>query len=332
MLIIADLHNYMNNSSLRKRLVLAISEAKANIIMIAGDIYNYGKYWLDDTKLMPLKNFIKEISKDAYVCITLGNHDLIGINDKNKQMLLQNFYQLKEINENKVYPLFNDQVVIDNMEIIGYVPRNELVQKEGLKMQIHGLAHDEFIKDYHSEGIKYKTDKIKIFLGHDPHLIAASENGIGLGDLTKCDYFITGHLHDGYKCYFKLFNNLSMNISKGMKNFMYDKGYVEQPLWILDKNGHKIWHLWPPVLGKTNLCRGIVYFDDDAMIKYWQASDNQLYENKNSWQKIKNELALKDILANRLHAMLISEGINPGFLPNEKDATINIIDVVSDCQ
>jgi hypothetical protein len=39
------------------------------------------------------------------------------------------------------------------------------------------------------------------------------------------------------------------------------------------------------------------------------------------------EMARKEIIANNWHFMLISEGITPKFVPSEKAATINVVDI-----
>lgn len=332
---ISDLHNYTSDYKKASRLANAIKETNPDIIFIAGDIYNGGKSWENYKKIGQLKWFIQNISEVAPVCITWGNHDMIGLNLDNKNLRLNNLYDLEKLRPGSVFPLYNDKVFVNGMEIIGYVPSLELMNNEGLKTQIHGIAHDKFIKEYEKNGIKFENvlNNLNIYLGHVPHLIASSENGIGLGSLKVCDYFITGHLHDGYRTLFKPFNDIKKEIiGEDMEIFKYDRGLVEQPTGLVDKD-NKFIKGSNKILGNTNLCRGIVYFDDSSHQKIWQSSVGEFYENiseelnKQDWKLISEEVARKEILDNKLHYMLISEGISPLMFPFESLSTINIVDI-----
>lgn len=325
--VLADIHEYTNDSKLSKRLANAIKELKPDIILIAGDIFNSGKAWEGGPKLLKFRDFLSHLSLICPVCITLGNHDLRGMNKNNKELRLRKFYDLKKLNLNRIYPLYNDKVKVNNIEILGYVPRFELMEKEGLKTQIHGLAHDEFIKDYDKEGVKFTNDNtLKIYLGHDPHLIGVSESNIGLGNLSSCDFFVTGHLHNGYK-------HLSLG-KRFSKTVELDMGWTEQPTGILTHDGKKINRLFPPIYGKTNLCRGIVYIDDfsqqkvlDIYNKFYINEEKEL--NIQNWKLIDEVKGRELIMNNNLHPMLISEGVNPTFFKKEKYVNINYIEFIN---
>ncbi|MBE6161072.1 MAG: hypothetical protein E7158_02470 [Firmicutes bacterium] len=332
---ISDLHNYTSDYKKASRLANAIKEKNPDIIFIAGDIYNGGKSWENKNKLEDLKIFLQNISEVAPVCITWGNHDIFGMNSINKYIRLKNFYDLERVRCGSVFPLFNNRVSINDMEIIGYVPSLGLMSNEGLKTQIHGVAHDKFIKEYEEYGIKFKNNPndLTVYLGHVPHLIASSENGVGLGSLKVCDYFITGHVHDGYRALFSKFNNIKKFITgEDINSFKYDRGLVEQPTGLVDKD-NKFIKGSNKILGNTNLCRGIVYFDDMSQQKIWQSSDGIFYKNmtneinKQDWQLFSENDARKEILDNKLHSMLISEGISQLMIPIEKYATINVVDI-----
>ena len=326
--VLADLHDYTVNNKLLIRLVNKIKELKPNLILIAGDIFNGGSAWEGGIKLLKFREFISYLSLISPVCITLGNHDLRGMNDKNKKIRLKKFYDLGKLNLNRIFPLYNDVITIDNIDILGYVPRFELMEKEGLKTQIHGIAHDKFISDYNKEGVKFKNNNnFKIYLGHDPHLIAASENGIGLGDLSCCDFFVSGHMHNGYKHLSKVFGK------RFSKSVELDLGWTEQPTGIVSKEGKQINRFWPPIYGKTNLCRGIVYIDSLAQQKVLDIY-NKFYINESSelntqkWKEISDTEACKLILNNSLHPLLISEGVTPTFIKKEKFVNINYIEFI----
>lgn len=326
MVIMADIHEYTNNTKLSKRLVEAIKEKKPDIILIAGDIFNNGKAWEGGSKLLKFREFLSYLSLICPVCLTLGNHDLRGTNKKNRELRLRKFYDLKKLNVKRIFPLYNDSIIIDNIEVLGYVPRFDLMEGEGLKKQIHGLAHDKFIADFEKEGTKFTSNKstLKIYLGHAPHLIASSENGIGLGSLVA-DFFITGHMHNGYKCIFDFFKN------SNHKSLEFDNGWVEQPTGVLDKDGKLI--SLPFILGKSNLCRGIVYINTDAQEKvldlygkYYLNRSSEL--NKQVWDESSLEIVLDKINKEDLHPMIISEGVTPKFTSIEKLVTINYVEFI----
>ena len=344
-LTIADLHGYTNDPTRAARLAEAIKRQEPDIIFIAGDIYSGGKPWLGGDKLVQFRKFIEIISEVAPVCVTWGNHDLRGLNPKNKERRVGNLMGLETVRPGSVYPLYNDQVFINGMEVIGYVPRFELMEGPGLRTQVHGLAHDEFIHDHHEEGKKFtnRPGYLNVYAGHDPHLIAASENGVGLGDFSVCDYFVTGHLHDGYKKLIEIIDQFKKKITgKGfesidpVKSLEFDKGWTDQPFSIVDNEGKTIPRdKFPLYLGPINLCRGIVYLDNDAQQKFLQLQDGTFYKNVatepnvQSWQPVLENVARLEIEANDLHFMLISEGITPLFKPKEEDATFNVVDIES---
>lgn len=299
-IVLADIHGYTSNNKLLMRLVKAIKELKPDIILIAGDIFNNGKAWEGGPKLLRFRDFLSHLSLICPVCITLGNHDLRGMNKNNKELRLRKFYDLKKLNLNRIYPLYNDKVKVNNIEILGYDPRFELMEEEGLKTQIYGLTHGEFIKDYDKKGVKFLNDNsLKIYLGHAPHLIGISESNIGLGDLSSCDFFVTG-----------------------------------QPTCILTHDGKKINRLFSPIYGKTNLCQGIVYIDNSAQQKVLDIY-NKFYVNESNelniqkWKLIDEIKGREIALNNSLHPMLISKGLNPTFLKREKFVNINYIEFIN---
>ena len=307
-------------------MIEAIKEIKPDIILIAGDIFNNGKVWEGGAKLLKFREFLGQLSLICPVCLTLGNHDLRGTNKKNKELRLRKFYDLKKLNVRRIYPLYNDSIVIGNIEVLGYVPRFDLMEGEGLKKQIHGLAHDEFIADYEKEGTKFTSGKstLKIYLGHAPHLIASSENGVGLKSLVA-DFFVTGHMHNGYKCIFDFFKK------SNHKSLEFDNGWVEQPTGVLDKDGKLV--SLPFILGKSNLCRGIVYINNDAQEivldlygKYYLNKSNEL--NKQVWEESSQDILLDKINKENLHPMIISEGVTPKFTSVEKLVTINYVEFI----
>ena len=335
-LTISDLHNYTNSTSRLIRLAEAIKEEEPDIILFAGDLLDDGRFWGGGKTLDKFKMFVQNVSEVAPVCLTMGNHDIRGMNLTNKNIRLDNFKRLENERPGNIFPLFNDKIIVNGMEVVGYVPKLELVEREGARMQIHGLAHDRFIQDYKEEGIKFenRNETLNIYLGHDPHLIGASENGVGLEDFSVCDFFVTGHLHDGYKFLFMPIDKIKRVITgKGLGYLELDKGFTEQDAGLVDKAGNFIIGSKRLRLGPTNLCRGIIYIDNNSEQKFLQMPDGKFYKNNANelnvqiWIPIDEIIAREEILNNNLHFMLISEGIKPGLFSNERFATMNIIDI-----
>ena len=332
---ISDLHDYTDDAEKTEGLAEAIRGQYPDFIFIAGDIFKEGASWDGlDEKLKRFRNFVSAISETAPVFISWGNTDIKGTNEKNIQERIKNFRRLERERPGMIYPLYNDRVVMNGFEFVGYTPSYELMGGlKGLASQIHGYAHDKFIEEYEKNGVKFQSNPktIKVFVGHDPHLIATAENEIGLESLKTCDIFITGHLLNGLEAEFKLLNKLSRKLTRhDSRLFDYDHGLTKR-FTIYNKDG-KLKGL-SPGFGRTNLCRGIFYIDDDSRCTIWQSpysyNGESFYENlamgKNHyvWFPIKTEEAVKKITNDLLHMLLVSEGISAGFKPDDRRATIN---------
>lgn len=302
-ILIADLHGYINNKNKKDSLIDIIKVKKPHHIIIAGDIMQ-GNKWLQTKSLNNFKDFLIKLS-EVPIFISLGNHDLVGVKNKNK--IINTFKSLKDINN--VYPLIKDKIIYDGFEIIGYLPTSKNLNN--LSKQKHGIAHDEFIKEYNDNGIKptKNTNNIITFVGHNPNLIGKSENGIGLGLLSKVEVFYTGHLHNGYL--------RSNTINKNPDKYL-DKGYMEK-IYNLSKNG-KFKNIKPLFFEKTNLCRGIIYIDNNAKHHLLQLRNGNFYsntlleDNKQNWITIDKDKAINEIEKNKYSSLIITGGINKFFI------------------
>ena len=299
--LIADLHNYLINKKKALLLANAIKDRKPHHIVIAGDIIQ-GRKWENKKILSSISNFLNNLSEVAPVFIIRGNHDLVGINNKRND-----YFKSLEV-KNKVYALDNDLVTYDNFDIVGFNPSKEIYD---LGLQQHGLAHDRFIKEFMNKGVKLKKSKnITEFVGHSPYLFAKSENGIGLEDLKYVDTIYTGHMHNGY---------YRSSTTKNNPDKYLDYGYVERS-YSFNKYG-KLCSFNPLFFSKTDLCRGVIYIDDNSKKRILQLRNNHFYIYDNTWDNIDEKDARKLIKDNNYHPMVITGGIRKFFgfnLPNDK--------------
>ena len=130
-LTISDLHGYIGDNKRTSRLAEAIKMEEPDVIFIAGDSYNGGKAWEGGEILEQFRRFVQNISEVAPVCVTWGNHDLRSLNPRSKEERLKNLRGLEDVRPGSVFPLYNEKVFVNGMEIVGYVPRFELMELEG---------------------------------------------------------------------------------------------------------------------------------------------------------------------------------------------------------
>ena len=309
--LITDLHGYHNDPERRNAILWAIRQLDPppHHIVIAGDIMR-GTLWRKrGEEVENFRRFVKELSKIAPVFISQGNHDIQG---KGEQLVENDnvFMEVANVNPGAVFPLINDSQIYDGFKVIGFTPTPSLV--DDLSIQMHGVAHDRFIKEV-DEKIKEKPaasdDMILEYAGHSPYLIGVSENGIGLGCFVTIDTFLTGHLHNGY-----IENDV---IRQDPDKYLDRKGYTERPI-DRDRNGRIIPWSIRPFFGGTNLCRGTIWLDDRAQQCIQQLRNGHFYlnadtrDNKQKWALADPDEARKMILdyKEHAHAMVISGGIH----------------------
>ena len=164
-----------------------------------------------------------------------------------------------------------------------------------------------FINEFNKYGVKIDKSReyITEFVGHNPHLIEGNKK-VGLDGLESVDTFYTGHLHNGYRSYKKIINNPDKYL---------DNGYTERP-WQKDIDGKILLKTVNPLMfSKTNLCRGVVYLDNDGKVVLLELRNGHFYINigdnfpKENWVKISNRMAFNLIINNQLKALIISGGV-----------------------
>lgn len=286
-ILIADIHGYTKNRKKSLMLGDAIKKLNPHHVIIAGDIMQ-GDEWDNNVVINDLKYFLDNLKEHAPIFMTLGNHDLTGNNKDNHERRISNF---KKMEQDNVYPLFQEDVLYDNFQIIGFTPRVELFNKSFTMS--YDLLQKHFIEEVNTKIVIDNNKYIKEFIGHDPHMIIGND----LGVLNNCDTFYSGHLHNGY---------LTSKRTRRNPDRYLDYGYTEHP-YEIDNNG-KLICINPLFLSKTNLCRGCIYFDKD--IKYLELRNNHFYKNvDNKWYSIYLNDAIKYITDNKLKSLVITGGV-----------------------
>ena len=303
--LIADMHGYHNQRKKADALAEAIKQANPHHIVIAGDHMNAATgRWTNPEVLGNFQRFVSNVSEGAPVVLSQGNHDINAGGEKQKE-INKSFLDLEKLRPGSIFPLINDRVTIDGFEIIGYTPDHDVISDT--YSQLNGVPRDKFVEEYNKNGVGPENPEKNIieFAGHSPYLIAHSASGVELGKLVPVDVFLTGHLHNGYR--------LSHRVRRNPEKYM-DRGYVER-VFQKDVNGNIDKSTFSFVFGDTDLCRGVVYVDNSSQQKIMQLRNGEFYlnvsdeKNKEKWIVISSELARKQIIDEKLHALVITGGV-----------------------
>ena len=176
--LFADIH-YSKKYPLKNlnKIIENININKPDYICIPGDIIDDATI-IDDKEIEYLINFIKKLTKISKVILSYGNHDEIIIKKHQYKNTTTFFKNLNKIQN--LYFLDNENVLIDNINFIGYHKHNSLFkryEKIDMKEDLKNIE-DKFIKN-----------KYNILLSHSPINI--------LNYNLKADLILSGHMHNG---------------------------------------------------------------------------------------------------------------------------------------
>ena len=268
-ILISDFHGYFNI-----KLANYMSSIKSDYIIISGDIMN-GSSWNKDKYFNKFKRFIDIISESHKVIISLGNHDLWGIEDIGSK----NFKSLKS---DSVYPIYNETCIIGNDSFTSFVPDKTC----------YNYFRQDDTKTV-SDILKTKIDipsgnYIKHLISHNPYHFYHNDimNNIG----KKFDMIFVGHFHDGYiptKYLIKRYNKM---IDKGMQEILHKK----------DMKTH--------LKHKRILARGIAYMYDDRYYVLLPNDEVYCYEKSNKYY-----LSSKEEIPSDVPPIIITGAINTCF-------------------
>ena len=176
--LFADIH-YSKNYQLKnlKKIIENVKNNNPDYICIPGDIIDDANI-IYDKKINYFIDFIKELSYISKVILSYGNHDELIIKKQQYKNTTSFFKKINEI-EN-VYFLDNENIVIDDINFIGYHKHHSLFKKhENMDMK----------NDLENIKNKFVKNKYNILLSHSPINI--------LNYNLNANLILSGHMHNG---------------------------------------------------------------------------------------------------------------------------------------
>lgn len=189
--LISDMHlkskldnNYFNS------MLSILKEINPSYIALAGD-YFYGilgryTFWNEESRRL-LLYYLHAFREIAPVVMSLGNHDIERIHDKEKRE------HFKSLEDKDIYPLDNENIVLDDLNFMGYIPPKwaypiDRIVKRKEKM---------IAKDIKSVCFELKEDKMNILLSHLSNLFFDEYIMRECPEIFKYDLVLSGHMHGG---------------------------------------------------------------------------------------------------------------------------------------
>lgn len=189
--LISDIHHDLKSRIKFYDLLLnKIKFTKPDIIIIAGDVIDYGKVLESENSKKVLEYFIEGLGKIAKTIVTVGNHDL-QYNYKRKETRQDHLKWFDTLNRFKnVYYIFNDKMIFDNIEIIHYTPTSAWFRNR---------KKDAFYYEFRRYPIVInENNNYKILVSHSPVSITRKYNYEKLPEITKnINLILSGHMHNG---------------------------------------------------------------------------------------------------------------------------------------
>lgn len=161
------------------RTINVINEFNEGYLVITGDIFDNGENVFMPEYANQFQNFIDKINKNIQIIISLGNHDFC----KNKQVPLDDY---KKFENEHVHIIYDENLVIDNIEFLAVNLEREYYMKEPKKRLIEKLNEFSFNKNI----------KNHILLLHSP-INLTNKKVLEQNLIQDSDLILCGHTHNG---------------------------------------------------------------------------------------------------------------------------------------
>lgn len=280
----SGLYNSLRSVDNFRLLEKAIIKENPDAIFMNGNIMK-SSLWLDFNSYVYFGQFLKAISQNAEVFLTLGHYDLKGLFCTD---VIEKFHQLKNFNPNKIVPVFNEIVITPNFEV------------GAVCSKVSTFANSDYARKCFlssSSNLKLSRDskRMRVILLERP------EFGIGAQKdfITRSDLILTRSL--GMTNPNKVTSNLESCL---------DKSLVFKPFERLGKFKFKF---NPFLLKKVEQARGIIFINDSGVPRFLELDLGYLYENVSSynnqsiWEPTLAASAYNHIADENLHPVLITE-------------------------
>lgn len=199
-LVASDIHYHPHvDKEIYKILVSYCQKTNPDFVVMSGDQIET----IDFIDIKKEKNFfesiIKLLAEVAPLIIIPGNHEIGNFDVKSygKHNYFENTKSIRYFDTlnkiNNVYYLNNEQVILKEINFLGFSPRLEsYLEKKTEKI------NTMLVEDYLKSGLKAYEDKYNVLLTHRPFLLKEKSIITSVPDFWLTDLVISGHLHDGY--------------------------------------------------------------------------------------------------------------------------------------
>lgn len=211
-------------------LIETIDNINPSYITLAGDYFHglLGKYtfWNEQSR-RHLLYYLHAFREIAPVIMSLGNHDIERLHDKEKRK------HFKSLESKDLYPLDNENIVLNDMNFMGYIPPKWAYPVDRIVRRKEKMI----VKDIKTVNFETKEDKMNILLSHLPNILRDKYIMERCPELYKYDLVLSGHHHGGLTekqevSLNKRIDRLEqINILKKHKNYLEELRYAGY-MWI----------------------------------------------------------------------------------------------------
>jgi len=281
-ILISDLHGSFNLEV--AKYIRSLEDIK--YVIISGDLFNKNNY-SNPKKLNDIKTFLNIIKETHKVIISLGNHDLWNMDN-------DGFKNFKSLEDEDIFPIFNETCIIDNNRFTSFVPDKTCYSY--LK-QDNQETVDKILDTYDSKFTVSENSKyIEHLVSHNPYHF--NHNEVIDAISKNYDLIETGHFHDGWIPTSYLDKNYDTMLDKGIQELVRNKVFKTNPDSLT-------------VNPKRNLARGVSYIYEDGYYVVLPNNNIYYYNNEqNKYKLVDSEELSKRLSIKKVPPVIISGAIN----------------------
>ena len=172
-------------------MISTLEKVNPNYITLAGDYFQglQGKYtfWKEKSR-NHLLYYLHAFREMAPVIMSLGNHDIERLHDKEKRE------HFKSLEDNNIYPLDNESLVLDDMNFMGYIPPKWAYPIDRIVRRKERMI----VKDINKYNFEIQDDKMNILLSHLPNILFDKYIMKKCPQIYQYDLVLSGHFHGGF--------------------------------------------------------------------------------------------------------------------------------------